>query len=106
MQRDGAALRGEKRRAQVFERCLAASEQAAERDEAKITRLRLRCPPVQGVEHRRAENLRDEIVGARERLGGIDIDRPEVPQMLGLGGARSLVWPQFRVALNARSAGA
>ena len=55
-----AALRGEKRRAQVFERFLAAREQAAEREQRKIAGLCLRRRPRgdQRVEDRRGENLR------------------------------------------------
>ena len=108
MQRDRAALRGEKRRAQVFERFLAAGEQAAEREQRKIAGLCLRRRPRgdQRVEDRRGENLRHEIVGAGEWRAGIEVDRPEAAQVLGLRGARSVGRLECSAPRSTPSAGA
>ena len=98
--RDRDALGARKRRAQVFERRLAPFEKVAERGERQVARLmgghRRRFH--QCVNHRRAENLRNEVVGALERRTGIAVDRLQTIEMLGLRRARGLGWVEFRAA--------
>ena len=89
---------------QVGKVLVAAGEQAAERREGKIAGLRDRSRSrfLKGVQNRRPENARDKIVSAGERLRGIEIDRLEPREMIGLGGARSVRRREFCAALHTK----
>ena len=78
---------------QVGKVLIAAGEQAAERREGKITGLGLgRCPcgPHEGVKDRSGEDICGEIGVAGEWRTGMEVDREETAQMLGLRGARGV----------------
>jgi hypothetical protein len=69
---------------QVGKVVIAAGEQGAERGEGKVAGLRNRSRFLKGIQNHRPENARDKIIGAGEWLCGIDIDRPEPREVIGL----------------------
>jgi hypothetical protein len=102
VKRDRSALGVQQRRMQFGKVLVAAGEQAAERREGKVAGLRdrSRIRFLKGVQDRRPENARDKIVGAGERLRGIEIDRVEPFEMIGLGRARSIRWRELCAAVH------
>jgi hypothetical protein len=66
-------------------------------------RARSRVGFVEGVQNRRAENTRDKIVGAGKRFRGVEIDRPEPIEMIGLRSARSVRWREGGGCVSGRS---
>jgi hypothetical protein len=87
---------------QVGKVLIAASEQAAERCEGKIAGLRDRSGFLEGVQNHGPEDTRDQIIGAGEWLRGIEVDRLQPHEMIGLGRARSVRWREFCAAFHAK----
>ena len=93
-------LVGGERRPQIVERFVAAHEQLPERGERKVAGLtrKHRRSLHQRVNHRRSNNLRDEVVGACKRRPGITIDHSQMLQVIDLRCTRRI---RFRLELRA-----
>ena len=99
---DRRALACSERRAEFVEVRVAAHEQGPERGERKVSGLARRHGGCfhQRVDDRRGENLRDEIVRAGKWRAGINVDRPQTLQVVGLRGSRGVRWRKGRAAVD------